>query len=189
MKTAFLLLLGLAACGGGGGSCPTVIDQATSAAELSGVGNDPRSPDAGSDAGESPAPFSVTSVKTSLAFAVDNSDTNDHCLGVQFDAGRGGFRIDMRCPDAPGTFRLEDLGAKFCEATAGIGGGGCSPVSGTLTVRTIALPCAGVATCGRLDADLDVVASNHVPTVSGHARLAFSQSIVVAECPRYFLGE
>jgi hypothetical protein len=107
--------------------CPTTVDDATSTADLAGTGV--------ASSSSTWTDFGANEVETSLAY-VDESDANDHCLGVRFTSRDAGYSIDMHCPSALGTYRLEDLGAQFCEARAGVGGGGCAMVTGTLVKRT-----------------------------------------------------
>lgn len=176
MKTLAFALLAVVGCSAGP-DCIFVDDHPASTADFTGVGV----PSKTAHTNEDPA-FHVTAITTSIAFATDAD--SDHCLRVQFASESSGYGIGMHCPSGPGTFELEDLGAKVCEATAGVGGGGCAPVKGSIVVRAITLKCSNAA-CGVLDADLDVAGPSSAPTVSGTAHLGFTQTMRTAKCPTY----
>jgi hypothetical protein len=170
-------------------NCSSVTPQDASSAQLVAVETLPNASQTFADASSGPPVYRTSSLKIGLAYSDESA--SDHCLEASFDddIAAAGFAIAMACPSGPGTFALADLHATFCEAVGGVGGGGCQPLQGSLTVRTITLRCAAAngadGACGRLDADFTASSPPNapLPSLSGTAHLTYSETIQAVECP------
>jgi hypothetical protein len=116
-----------------------------------------------------PAVSQISMVTTT--FNADYFRTDLQCLFVRdADAGFDAPVVEFDCPDAgPGEYALSNLKAQAC--APGPGGTACTPLDGTLTVRTFTPACPGKGACGRLDADLTITGSSGAPNISGTATL------------------
>jgi hypothetical protein len=184
---AVVALVGATACGPDK-KCSTVAPHDASSADLVVLETLPNSSQRLVDASSGPPVYQPTSLKITLSDS--SSGNSDHCLSARFDdeIASAGFAIDMDCPPSPGAYSLMSLSATLCEAVGGVGGGGCQPITGTITIRTITRPCVaaggGSGACGVLDADLviDDTPKAPLPSISGKAHLAYTESIEPVEC-------
>ena len=180
---------GVASCSSGK-TCPTVSVANVGAASLTGAESRTVSSSTGGplDAAAPPSPpFQVTSVVTALSEYQPDADlSSPRCIEVTYNDTMVGFSLSFECPPGPGSYPVAQLRGQVCQVDAD-----CGPLTGTMTVRAIALPCPqeGKA-CGQLDASLEVesVPGGPGPTVSGKAQLTYSETLQEESCAPSSLG-
>jgi hypothetical protein len=174
------LVLGVSASFTGGcmGPCDGVAISSTSPANLTVTQSLPYTAieeDAGREAVYGIQDLAITSVMTSFhnSGAMNPVANPNQCINVSTP-----IEIFLACPPDAGQFQLSALGATACDPDSI-----CASLNGTLTVRSVALPC-GLGACGDLDADLDVTASEGAigPFVSGSATLSYHETKITSVC-------
>ncbi len=82
------------------------------------------------------------------------------------------LNVHFDCPSGPGVWTAEALHAEVCDES-------CSPISGTLTVRTFVPRCPLRGGCGRINAKLDLTtdASAPGPVANGTIDLSYSEQV------------
>jgi hypothetical protein len=182
---SFLFIAVSVATTGCGGPCDTLITSGSShdAALLSSPST--ALVDAARAGGESdaeiawryPSNLAVTDLDTQLLSKLPaDADPSLRCISVSLVGTP--TRLGLDCPSVPGSYGLDVLHAVACDTV-------CTALTGTITVRAIAVPC-GNGACGRLDADIDLpvpAAASNGPSVSGHATLSYSEQDFKQYCP------